>query len=161
MSTLLTALLLGFGFAVLVFTFRWISRLLALRRAGAEPAEAGETTETGEPAEPGEGDPATPEPTPAVLMIQGANFGLVLGVLSCLLFPVVPPMMLLLSAAAAGYCARALWQGLWRYRILVYRALAGLVLSFASVGLHYLTLTEQPPGLRQLPSRISRYVRGD
>ena len=158
MSTLLTALLLGFGFAVLVFTFRWISRLLALRRAGAEPAKVGEAGET---AESGEVDPAAPEPPPAVVMIQGANFGLALGVLSCLLFPVVPPMMLVLSAAAAGYCVRALWQGLWRYRILVYRALAGLVLSFASVGLHYLTLTEQPPGLRQLPSRISRYVGGD
>ena len=145
MSSVLTVFLLGFGFVVLILTFRWISRLRAFRRAPTNPSEE---------------EPDAPETPPAVVMIQGANFGLVLGVLSCLMFPVVPPTMLLLSAGAAVYSTRALWQGLWRYRILVYRALAGLVLGLASVGLHYLNATEQPPGLRQLPALISRYVSG-
>ena len=145
MSSVLTVFLLGFGFGVLVLTFRWISRLRAFRRAPVTSSEA---------------EPAAPETPPAVVMIQGANFGLLLGVLSCLLFPVVPPTMLLLSAAAAVYSTRALWQGLWRYRIIVYRALAGLALGLASGGLHYLNSTEQPPAHRQLPALVARYVSG-
>ena len=92
-------------------------------------------------------DEAAEEVSPAIAMIHGANYGLLLGLLSCILFMVLAPLMLILSAAGAFYSSRALWQGLYRYRILVYKALVGLLLSISSVGLHYLNLTQQLPVL--------------
>jgi hypothetical protein len=84
------------------------------------------------------------------VILQGANYGLVLGVLACLLFKVWPPLMLALSAAGVGFSGRTLVQGWRRYQLLVHRALAGLALSLASVGLHYLNLTGQLPDLARL-----------
>jgi len=126
MSSLVGLLLLGAGFAVLVQTFVWISRLMERRAAPPDP-------------------PTAEEALGGVLL--GANYGLVLGVLACLLFWVWPPLMLSLSAAGIGFSGRTLVQGWQRFEILLYRALAGLVLSLASVALHYLNLTGQLAGL--------------
>ncbi len=138
MSSLVGLLLLGAGFVVLVQTFAWISRLVE-RRAAALPASVPEEEEV-------------PQPTLGVIL-QGANYGLVLGVLACLLFKVWPPLMLSLSAAGMGFSGRTLVQGWRRYGVLVYRALAGLGLSLVSVALHYLNLTGQLPDLGRLTGR--------
>ncbi|MBI2503450.1 MAG: hypothetical protein HYW07_09515 [Candidatus Latescibacteria bacterium] len=137
MSSLVGLLLLGAGFAVLVQTFVWIARLREGRAPpGAKAAESAQETEV------------EPAPQPALgAILQGASYGLVLGGLACLLFKVWPPLMLVLSAGGIGFSGRTLVQGWRRYEILVYRALAGLVLSLVSVGLHYLNLTGQIPAL--------------
>lgn len=136
MSSLVGLLLLGAGFAVLVQTFAWIAHLVERRAWNAAPAPA-------PPPEPG----AEPAPPTLGVILQGANYGLVLGVLACLLFKVWPPLMLALSAAGIGFSGRTLVQGWRRYEIVVYRALAGLGLSLVSVALHYLNLTGQIPAL--------------
>ena len=69
-----------------------------------------------------------------------ANYGLLLGILACLLFK-LSPLMAILSAVSLWYCGHALLVGLYRLRIIVYRALIGLALALISVGLHYLNLS--------------------
>lgn len=133
MPSLVGLLLLAAGFVVLVQTFAWLARLVE-RRAWADQIPAPEVEE------------AVPQPTLGAIL-QGANYGLVLGGLACLLFKVWPPLMLALSAGGIGFSGRTLVQGWRRYEILVYRALAGLVLSLASVALHYLNLTGKIPAL--------------
>lgn len=136
MSSLLGLFLLVAGFAVLVQTFAWIARLVGRRAAAA--------------ATPPEDPPEAEAPPTLGVILQGANYGLVLGVLACVLFKVWPPLMLSLSAAGIGFSGRTLVQGWRRYQILVYRALAGLALSLVSVVLHYLNLTGQLPDLGRL-----------
>ena len=140
MSSLVGLFLLGAGFVVLVQTFAWITRLVerrVMRQQTVPPALAPEVQEVQEVA---------PQPTLGAIL-QGANYGLVLGVLACLLFWLWPPLMGVLSAGGIGFSSRTLVQGWRRYEILVYRALAGLMLSLASVALHFLNLTGQIPAL--------------
>ena len=163
-------MILGIAFLVLVVTFVSVARLLAMRReagggstgddlAGAgldgEGEGAGEEAavlagvERGDDAEAGSASEPTPEDEGkeeeerrAVAMAHGSNFGLILGILACLLFK-VSWLFLLLSAAGTAYSGRSLWYGIRRYRMVILRALIGLVLSLASVGLHFLNLTGQ------------------
>ena len=130
MFSLLALVFIGFGFAVLLLTFFWISHLL----------ERGQYRHEGIPKVP-----AAAQQSPATAMIHRANYGFVLGILACALFKILAPLMLILSAAGLGYSGRALWEGLSRYRILMYRTLFGLLLSIVSFGLHYLELTESWP----------------
>lgn len=137
MSSFVGLLLLGAGFAVLVQTFAWLARLVERRATSHQAPPEAFAVEV-------------PEDAPELTMgavLQGANYGLVLGVLACLLFKIWPPLMLALSAAGAGFSGRTLVQGWRRYEVLVYRALAGLVLSLGSVALHYLNLTGKIPAL--------------
>ena len=152
MYSVATLALIVFGFGVLIVTFLWIAKLLARRRA--KPEGDHHTRAEPESTRPGE---EVEEASPTSAMIHGANYGLVLGVLSCLLFTVVPPMMLILSAAGILYSSKALWQGVSRYRMIVFRALVGLVLSSGSVGLTYLHLTiDFPTGI--IPSDLLRGI---
>ena len=152
MYSVLALFLLIVAFAILVVTFLWVARLLGLlgtKAADIEPGDEGEDEiqpvidsqdlqeETPEPeAEEEEED----EAGRGQAVIRGANYGLVLGILACLLF-LVSWLMLMLSAAAIGYSSRALYQGIRYYRLVVYRALIGFVLGLLSVGLQYLELT--------------------
>ena len=128
-------LLLVAGFVVLMQTFAWITRLLE-RRAEAVLA----------PEDIGEAEEEEPPPSLGAVLL-GANYGLILGGLACLLFWLWPPLMLVLSTAGIGFSGRTLVQGWRQYHLLVYRALAGMILSLASVGLHFLKLTGQIPAL--------------
>ena len=143
MYSVATVALIVFGFGVLVVTFVWIAKLLTRRRT----TPALKDISTGE-AESTSAVPDVEEVPSMSAMILGANYGLVLGILACLLFTILAPMMLIISAAGLAYSSRAFWQGFSRYRMIVFRALAGLLLSVASVGLHYLHLTSDfPAGL--------------
>jgi hypothetical protein len=71
-----------------------------------------------------------------------ANYGLILGILACVLFK-LSSLLLILSIVGLWYSGRALWSGLYRRRIIVYRALVGLVLALISCGLHILESTGQ------------------
>lgn len=130
-------LCLGFAFGVLVFTFFWVARLLARRSSEREQGP-----ESAPDPAAGEGE----VPTLQTVALPHANLGLVLGILACLLFK-VSPLLLIVSAFGALYSARALWAGLARFRVFLFRALAGLLLSLVSVGLHYLNDTGQIPQL--------------
>ena len=74
--------------------------------------------------------------------IQGGTFGLILGILACILFK-LSDLMLVLSFCAICYSGRALFYGLRRYVMLIWRALVGLLLGVLSVGLHYLNVSGQ------------------
>ena len=163
-------IILGIAFIVLVITFFSVARILAMRReAGGSRADDlasadGEGEDAGEEAvsdvEAAVPAGAESEPTPeeekeeeervAVAMAHGSNFGLILGILACLLFK-VSWLFLLLSAAGVVYSGRSLWHGIRRYRIVILRALIGLVLSLASVGLHFLNLSGQLPEIIPFP----------
>ena len=150
MYSFVTVAFIAFAFAVLVATFFWIANLLARRRAaaGAGDRRSAHDDMVSEAPEVSEQSPEVSEQSPMTAMIHGANYGLVLGILACLLFTLLAPMMLILSVAGTVYSSRALWQGISRYRLMVYRALVGLLLSLGSIGLNYLNLTDQfPSGL--------------
>ena len=133
MFSLLALVLIGFGFGfvVLLLTFYGVSHLLERgqrRHEGITKVQA------------------EARQSPARAMIHRANYGLVLGILACALFKILAPLMLILSVVGAGYSGWALWEGVSRYRILIYRALFGLLLSIVSFGLHYLELTTHGGG---------------
>lgn len=145
MSSLLTVVCLVFSFAVLVLTFRWISRLRA-GRAWSHNPEAGPPVEVEEESLPS-----------GAVMIHGANYGLILGILSCLLFK-VSLLTLIFSLSGMFFSGRALWEGLYRYRIILFRALVGMGLSAGSVGLHYLNKTSQIFEWSRISELVSKYV---
>ena len=166
MNSVVAAILLVVAFAILVLTFLWVGRLLGLWSAVPPPADAAKAESEGEPvnAVADEAAPATADESPPAAeeaeeeeeeaargraTILGANYGLVLGILACILFK-VSWLMLILSAAGIGYSSRALYQGLRYYRIVVYRALIGFVLGILSVGLQYLELTGRIAEMMQL-----------
>ena len=148
--------LLVLGFGVLVVTFLWVARLLAMRghaRAAAQLQQAIADHEVDQPEPPAGAGPEEEEEEAAATeaeerramgraVILGANLSLVLGVLACLLFW-FSPLFAMLSAAGLYYAARCLWSAWRHFRIFVLRALIGLVLSAASLALHYLKLTDQ------------------
>jgi len=130
MFSLLALVFIGFGFVVLLLTFFWISHLQGRgqhRHDGIEKVQG------------------AAQESSAGAMVHRANYGLVLGILACTLFKILAPLMLILSAAGLVYSGRALWEGLSRYQIVMYRALFGLLLSIVSFGLHYLELTQSWP----------------
>ena len=150
MYSVLALILLIVAFAILVVTFLWVARLLGLlgtKAADIEPGDEGED-EIQPVIDSQDLQEETPEPEAeeedeagrGQAVILGAHYGLVLGILACLLF-LVSWLMLMLSAAAIGYSSRALYQGIRYYRLVVYRALIGFVLGLLSVGLQYLELT--------------------
>ena len=132
MFSLLGLIVLGFGFVVLVATFVWMTRLLSIcaqqkrLEAIASREEPGKRQREEEARMQGRG--------------YGANYGLLLGFLACLLFW-ISPLMLALSVGGLFYSGRAVWQGARYLRKVILRALAGLVLSASSVGLHFLKAT--------------------
>lgn len=134
LSKLLSLLFLAFAFAVLVWTFVWVARLLA-RRAAAADSRGGEPVD------------AEPDPVRAAAAAEeeerrrtgtgvNATVGLILGLLACALF-LLSPYALAISAAGIYFSASALWTGLRRFGAFLFRALVGLALSLASIGLHY------------------------
>lgn len=154
----LAVVLLGFAFVVLVVTFLWIARLMAMRSSashGGTPIRGGADGEPISPDLESEADPADdvddrpeaedteedPDPR-GVAVVTSSNLGLILGILACLLFK-LSPLMVVLSVAGLYYSGGSLWGGIRRYRRIMHRAVIGLLLSVLSVGLHFLELTGQ------------------
>jgi len=158
LNSVFVVALLSFAFAVLVVTFLWIARLMAMRaskRSGRARATR-ESVDGPGPPDPGaaadsaaadadppgeESEQEEPDRT-GVAVVVSSRLGLILGVLACLLFK-LSPLLIILSVAGMYYSAGAIWGGLRRYRIVMYRAVVGLLLSVLSVGLHFLELTGQ------------------
>lgn len=146
MFWLFAFLLLAAAFGVLVWTFVWVSRLLA-ERARVEQGRAAAAGEPGTDAAEAPPD----EPTTEEIERQeeekerlgtgvNATLGLILGILSCVIFW-LSPLTMAVSVAGTYFSANALWLGLRRFHVLIGRAAIGIVLSLASFGLHFAYLT--------------------
>jgi hypothetical protein len=150
-SSLLGILVLVGGFAVLLYTFIWLARLWW--RQFGDSSSATDSTEQPQVADDAplvEGEIEEDENL-RTNMGHGANYGLVLAILACLLFKVSALLLLLLlSAVAIFYSGRSLWEGIWRFRLVLVRAAIGLVLGVVSVGLHFLEVSGQLPSLNEL-----------
>lgn len=144
---LLSLLFLAFGFGVLVWTFVWVSRLLA-RRAEAsrrtavdgKPDEASRDGGEAEQASPGEGPDPEGEAEQKKGLGVNATLGLILGAIACLAFA-LSPLTLAVSAGGIYFSLQALWTGIRVLRTVIGLAVLGLALSLVSVGLHYLRFT--------------------
>lgn len=134
LSKLVSLLFLAFAFGVLVWTFVWVARLLA-RRAAAATAVAGAADP--EPVADPEAAAAAAEEEERRRTGTGVNatLGLILGLLACALF-VLSPYALAVSVGGTYFSGNALWIGLRRFHVFIFRAVVGLVLSLTSVGLH-------------------------
>jgi len=93
MFSVVGILVLILGFIVLFLTIMWIAKL-----RNPPPTTAPEEEEE-------------PEQSGTAIMIHGANYGLVFGIIACLVFK-ISPLMLVISLVGIYYAARALWQGL-------------------------------------------------
>ena len=171
MLSVLGFVILAAGFGVLLMTFFWLARLLAIRdrkklKMESTPAitASSDTEDLAEKEEelhsksenfpPSTGYVDTEsgedhsissdevEEAAARAAIQGGTFGLILGILACILFK-LSDLMLVLSFGAIFYSGRALYYGLRRYLMLIWRALVGFLLGALSVGLHYLNVSGQ------------------
>ena len=77
---------------------------------------------------------------------SGANYGLLLGGVSCgLFFLTQTPLLLALSCVGFFYSVRAFVGGLRYFRVVVWRALLGVLLNVASLAMHILFAVGQWP----------------
>ena len=131
---------LAVAFVVLLWTFLWVARLMSHReepRARDVPNAPPETTPVIAEEE---------EPEPMRGRGYGANYGLVLGALSCGLFFIVQsPLLLALTCVGFFYSGRALLYGLRHFRVVIWRALLGIVLNIISLAMQVLFAMGQLP----------------
>ena len=102
MDSALSVVVLAVGFIVLVWTFVWVARLMALpddvTTGSAKTASTGESAADGKRRVKGRG--------------YGANYGLALGLVGCALFFMWPsPLLLALAAVGMFHSARAVFRG--------------------------------------------------
>lgn len=130
------AAILAIAFAVLVWTFFWMAHLMARRaQAGAASAPSSAVEPVG-PDEPkrirGRG--------------YGANYGLLLGCAACGSFFFWPsPLLLAVAGVGLFYSGRSLVRGLRYFRVIVWRALLGVLLNAALPLMLFLYDTGQWP----------------
>jgi hypothetical protein len=140
MDSALSFVVLAVGFIVLVWTFVWVARLMALpdevTTGSAKTASTGESAADGTRRVKGRG--------------YGANYGLVLGLAGCALFFMWPsPLLLALAAVGMFHSARAVFRGLYYFGVVVWRALIGVAFNGGLPIMLYLHTTGQwsPPFL--------------
>ena len=134
------------AFFVLLWTFLWVARLMSHRDHRKKPRVRITSEDSPEGA---------PQDTPTIVAEEpeivrgrgyGANYGLLLGALSCALFFVTQtPLLLALTCVGFFYSTRALLRGLRHFRVVVWRALAGVLLNLAALAMHVLFAMGQLP----------------
>ena len=141
----LALILLALAFGVLLWTFVWVAKLLthrakvkerATKKAIAKKAIAEELA--------GEEEQEAEEPEMVGARGYGANYGLLLGGLSCGLFW-LSPLVVALSFVGGFYSVRAMANGIRHFRMLVWRALFGLVLNIGGIALQFLSMLGMIP----------------
>ena len=150
----LALVLLLLAFAVLLWTFFWVARLLAHRAEEkqrlAKTAAAKKNkivTPAEEKEEKKEGEKEQEEPTKKVHgRGYGANYGILLGALSCGLFW-LSPLIVALSFVGGFYSVRALANGVLHFRIVVWRAAGGLLLNIGGIALQFMAMLDFMPSL--------------
>jgi hypothetical protein len=142
MGSSLGLVILTVGFVILLWTFLWFARLLTQRaRPRAEVAKQaiGQVRAEIEP---------VMEEGPELIRGRGygANYGLFLGLLACALFFLTQtPLLVAVVCVGLFYSGRSLVRGLRYFRVVVWRALAGVLLNIAPVFMLYLYDTGQWP----------------
>ena len=94
-----------------------------------------------------EGEKEQEEPTKKVHgRGYGANYGILLGALSCGLFW-LSPLIVALSFVGGFYSVRALAYGVLHFRIVVWRAVGGLLLNIGGIALQFMAMLDFMPSL--------------
>jgi protein-S-isoprenylcysteine O-methyltransferase Ste14 len=133
----LALVLLALAFGVLLWTFVWMAKLFTQRAEVKERAKKKAVTKEQTAAElAGEEEKEDEEPEMVRGPGYGANYGLLLGGLSCGFFW-LSPLVLALSFVGGFYSVRAITNGIRHFRMLVWRALFGLVLNVGGIALQF------------------------
>ena len=133
----LALILLALAFGVLLWTFVWVAKLLTHRAKVKERAKKKAIAKK-EIAEELAGEEKQEDEEPEMVRGRGygANYGLLLGGLSCGLFW-LSPLVVALSFVGGFYSVRAMANGIRHFRMLVWRALFGLVLNVGGIALQF------------------------
>jgi uncharacterized membrane protein YdbT with pleckstrin-like domain len=150
----LALVLLLLAFAVLLWTFFWVARLLAHR--AEEKQRLAKTaavkknkiaTQAEEKEEKKQEEKEQEEPTKKVHgRGYGTNYGILLGALSCGLFW-LSPLIVALSFVGGFYSVRPLANGVLHFRIVVWRAAGGLLLNIGGIALQFMAMLDFMPSL--------------
>jgi uncharacterized protein (DUF58 family) len=140
----LALVLLALAFGVLLWTFVWVAKLLT-HRAKVKERGKKKAVAKKEIAEEFAGEEEE-EPEMVRARGYGANYGLLLGGLSCGLFW-LSPLVVALSFGGGFYSVRAIANGIRHFRMLVWRALFGLVLNIGGIALQFLSMLGMIPSL--------------
>ena len=143
----LALVLLALAFGVLLWTFVWVAKLLTHRAKVKEHAKK-KVIANQEIAEELAGEEEEEDEEPEMVRARGygANYGLLLGGLSCGLFW-LSPLVVALSFVGGFYSVRAITNGIRHFRMLVWRALFGLVLNIGGIALQFLSMLGMIPSL--------------
>ena len=140
----LALVLLALAFGVLLWTFVWVAKLLT-HRAKVKERGKKKAVAKKEIAEEFAGEEEE-EPEMVRARGYGANYGLLLGGLSCGLFW-LSPLVVALSFVGGFYSVRAIANGIRHFRMLVWRALFGLVLNIGGIALQFLSMLGMIPSV--------------
>ncbi|MBT7417343.1 MAG: hypothetical protein HN780_02370 [Gemmatimonadetes bacterium] len=140
----LALVLLALAFGVLLWTFVWVAKLLT-HRAKVKERGKKKAVAKKEIAEEFAGEEEE-EPEMVRARGYGANYGLLLGGLSCGLFW-LSPLVVALSFVGGFYSVRAIANGIRHFRMLVWWALFGLVLNIGGIALQFLSMLGMIPSL--------------
>jgi hypothetical protein len=140
----LALVLLALAFGVLLWTFVWVAKLLT-HRAKVKERGKKKAVAKKEIAEEFAGEEEE-EPEMVRARGYGANYGLLLGGLSCGLFW-LSPLVVALSFVGGFYSVRAIANGIRHFRMLVWPALFGLVLNIGGIALQFLSMLGMIPSL--------------
>jgi len=143
----LALVLLALAFGVLLWTFVWVAKLLTHRAKVKERAKK-KVIAKKEIAEELAGEEEEEDEEPEMVRARGygANYGLLLGGLSCGLFW-LSPLFVALSFVGGFHSVRAIANGIRHFRMLVWRALFGLVLNIGGIALQFLSMLGMIPSL--------------
>ena len=143
----LALVLLALAFGVLLWTFVWVAKLLTHRAKVKEHAKK-KVIANQEIAEELAGEEEEEDEEPEMVRARGygANYGLLLGGLSCGLFW-LSPLVVALSFVGGFYSVRAIANGIRHFHMLVWRALFGLVLNVGGIALQFLSMLGMIPSL--------------
>ena len=143
----LALVLLALAFGVLLWTFVWVAKLLTHRAKVKERAKK-KVIAIKEIAEELAVEEEEEDEEPEMVRARGygANYGLFLGGLSCGLFW-LSPLVVALSFVGGFYSVRAIANGIRHFRMLVWRALFGLVLNIGGIALQFLSMLGMIPSL--------------
>ncbi len=143
----LALVLLALAFGVLLWTFVWVAKLLTHRAKVKERAKRKAVAKK-EIAEELAGEEEEEDEEPEMVRARGygANYGLLLGGLSCGLFW-LSPLVVALSFVGGFYSVCAIANGIRHFRMLVWSALFGLVLNIGGIALQFLSMLGMIPFL--------------
>ena len=140
MFDILATVLLVVAFGILVWTFVWIARLLSHHSGTRKRAREKVLTP------PDQADEMGNQEGGKVVRGRGygANYGLLLGALSCALYW-LSPLIVALPLVGVFFSARAIVNGVRHFRIVIWQGIVGLLLNMAGLVLPFLVVLKIVP----------------